>query len=139
MRKLTLISTTLMAIGTLYVGKNSVVAQKLSFGLNVGAGIPMGDYSKTDSTKLPLSSATVNRGKANDTTKYNGFAKTGFHFNVYAQYKIAGPIGLKLMIGGTMNSFDISSFNSTYAAILTENSTGPHGTLLLSLPVEAIM
>jgi len=126
MKKLTIVA----AIAGLCIAQLNTQAQddkKLSFGINVGAGIPMGDYSKTDSTKLPLSSATTNRGKANDTTKYNGFAKTGFHFSVYGQYMIAGPIGVKLLIGGTMNSFDITSFNSTYASILTENGSASPG------------
>src|SRR5580704_16801221 len=116
MKKLSIISVALITAGIFYTGNNAATAQKLSFGVNVGAGIPMGDYSKTDSTKLPISRSTVNAGKANDTTKYNGFAKTGFHFNVWGQYMIAGPIGLKLMIGGTMNSFDAASYTSTYAS-----------------------
>jgi hypothetical protein len=114
----------------LYTGANSANAQsKLSFGLNVGAGIPMASYAKHDSTQLPLSNNTTRYNgahptgyNANDTTKLNGFAKTGFHFNVYGQYMIAGPIGVKLMIGGTMNSYDIATFNSSYAQIWYQNN-----------------
>lgn len=38
---------------------------------------------------------------------------------------IAGPIGVKLLIGGTMNSFDVTSFNSTFASIETEHGSTP--------------
>jgi len=61
-------------------GGNSAFAQglahKFSFGLNVGVGIPGGNFGKADSSALPLSQGT----KSGDTTKVNGFAKTGFHF-----------------------------------------------------------
>src|ERR1700677_1516684 len=128
MKKLTLIATTLVAAGVLYTGANSANAQsKLSFGLNVGAGIPMGAYAKHDSTALPVAGSTMNAGKGNDTTKLNGFAKTGFSFNVYGQYMLAGPIGVKLMIGGTMNSYDVATLNSDFANLQSKyygTSTG---------------
>src|SRR5580692_9932690 len=122
MKNLKLLSITLSTLGIFNTAGTIIVAQnKLSFGLNVGAGIPMGDYSKTDSTRLPLSGYTSNAGKGNDTTKYNGFAKTGFHFSIFGQYMLAGPIGVKLLVGGTMNSYDITAFNSTVASIYAEN------------------
>jgi hypothetical protein len=128
MKKLTLIAATFITLGVLYTGQNSVVAQsKFSFGLNVGAGIPMGAYAKNDSTALPLSSSTVNAGKGNDTTKYNGFAKTGFHFNVYGQYMIVGPVGLKVMIGGTMNSYDIATYNTNYDYLYAKSNPNSGG------------
>lgn len=128
MKKLTLVSTALIAAGILYTGNNFANAQesKLSFGFNIGAGIPMGAYAKNDSTALPIAAATKRYNNAhpypqgynaNDTTKLNGFAKTGFSFNVYGQYRLAGPIGIKLMVGGTMNSYDASAFTSAYAPV----------------------
>ena len=130
MKKIILISTAFIAVGMTYTGNNFANAQesKLSFGFNAGAGIPMGDYAKHDSTASPIASSTVRYSAAhptgytaNDTTKLNGFAKTGFHFNVYGQYRIAGPIGIKLSIGGTMNSYDAATFSSAYAKIWAEN------------------
>jgi hypothetical protein len=117
MKKLNLISATLITAGILFAGTNCANAQsKLSFGLNVGAAIPMGTFAKHDSSALPVSSFTGNNaGKVNDTTKLNGFGKTGFHFNVWGQYMIAGPIGVKLMIGGSMISYDVATLNSDIA------------------------
>jgi len=132
MKKIILISTAFIAVGMTYTGNNFANAQesKISFGFNAGAGIPMGDYAKHDSTASPIAEATKRYNSANpppkgynvnDTTKLNGFAKTGFHFNVYGQYRIAGPIGIKLSIGGTMNSYDAATFSSAYAKIWAEN------------------
>jgi hypothetical protein len=131
MRKLILISI-LITAGVLYTGANSANAQsKFSFGVNIGQGIPMGDYAKHDSTQLPLSHYTTRKNStypkgynANDTNQLNGFAKTGFSFNVYGQYMIVGPIGIKLMVGGTMNSYDIATYNSIYTKIWNESSPG---------------
>ena len=130
MKKISFITFTLLTVCILYTGNNSAIAQdkKLSFGLNVGVGMPVGHYGKSDSSALPLSSSTANAGKANDTTKYNGFARTGFHFNIYAQYMIVGPLGVKVILGGSFNSFDISTFNSVYGAIYNQN-TGNVGTV----------
>lgn len=127
MKKLNLISATLITAGILCVGTNSTNAQanKLSFGLNLGATIPMGGFAKHDSSALPVSQFTGNNtGKVNDTTKLNGFAKTGFHFNVWGQYMIAGPIGVKLMIGGSMISYDVSTLNSDIATQYIAYSPG---------------
>lgn len=124
MKKGPFIAVIVFMVCILYTGKNPVLAQdkKLSFGLNVGAGIPAGHYAKSDSSALPLSGFTANEGKLNDTTRYNGFARTGFHFNIYVQYMIVGPVGIKVMVGGSFNSFNISAFNNVYSAIYNQNT-----------------
>jgi len=119
MKKLTLISAALIGLGMVYTGQNTANAQgvvhKLSFGLNVGCGIPGGDFSKNDGTALPIANA-----KGADTTKYNGFAKTGFHFNIYANYMFSTNVGATIVIGGTMNTFDAA----TLQTVANTNNTG---------------
>ncbi len=73
---------------------------KLTIGVSVGAGIPMSDFGKKDTTGQ------------NDTTKRTGWASTGFHFNVTAGYLLGGPVGVMVMIGGNMNSFDVTSYET---------------------------
>ncbi len=76
---------------------------KIVVGVSVGAGMPMGAFG----TKDKNSSAT-------DTTHTNGWAKTGFHFDVNFGYKFSDNIGGMVMIGGNMNGFDATTYDTKY-------------------------
>jgi len=121
MKKLTILSATLLTLGMLNSAKSQDLAHKLSFGLNVGVGIPGGDFSKNDGSALPLANTTTP-----DTTKYNGFAKTGFHFDVYGTYMFSSHVGAMLSLGGTMNSFDAATLQTV------ANSNGGSGAVVTS-------
>jgi len=86
---------------------------KLTIGISVGAGIPMGDLgNKTRDTV------------AADSNKAHGFANTGFHFNASASYIFAGPLGVMVSIGGNMNSFDGPTYTSVNKYPSGESATG---------------
>ncbi|HTB30443.1 MAG TPA: outer membrane beta-barrel protein [Bacteroidia bacterium] len=73
---------------------------KFNIGVSVGAGMPMGAFGKSANNA------------ANDTSHTNGWAKTGFHFDVNASYYFTNNIGGMLMIGGNMNGFNTSAYIS---------------------------
>ncbi len=79
---------------------------KLFVGFSVGAGLPMGNFGKHDSTggTLPV--------PGRDTTKLKGFANTGFNFNLKAGYHFTKNVGGMIQIGGNMNSFNTSAFQT---------------------------
>ncbi|MHB8603590.1 MAG: hypothetical protein ACYC9R_13225, partial [Nitrosotalea sp.] len=70
----------------------------------------MGDYGKIDSAMLPQ--AYYNQ----DTNHLSGYAKLGFHFNAYAAYMFTHQIGAMISVGGDLNSYDITTYNSEVAA-----------------------
>ncbi|HXC06800.1 MAG TPA: outer membrane beta-barrel protein [Bacteroidia bacterium] len=75
---------------------------KMVVGVSVGAAMPMGAYGST--AKLA----------AGDTAHANGFAKTGFHFDVNAGYYFTSNVGAMIQIGGNMNGFNMTAYNTTY-------------------------
>jgi hypothetical protein len=77
-------------------GKSS---PKISIGLSVGAGLPMGNYGK--STKQGLGDSTL-----------QGYAKTGIHFNLNFGYKFTDMIGVMIMAGGNLNGYNGSAFDA---------------------------
>lgn len=91
---------------TTYGGGSS--DSKLTIGISVGAAIPLSDYAKHDTTH----GYSVGGARGYDSTSRAGYAQTGFHFDVTAGYLIGGPVGAMVMIGGNMNSFDATDFES---------------------------
>jgi hypothetical protein len=80
---------------------------KFSIGLSVGAALPLGAFGgKTKPSDTATSSTAY--------TVKNGFASTGFHFDLNAGYLIAGPVGAMVFIGGNLNAFDATTFSSVY-------------------------
>ena len=102
MKKIILLGITLVSVITLNA------QSKLSFGVSVGAALPMGDFAKHDTAGLSRSSDTTKTGRG------AGWAKTGFHFDVNATYMFSDNIGGELMIGGNMNSFDNATYMTAY-------------------------
>ena len=76
---------------------------KLTIGISVGAALPGSDW------------AAKAKNTSNDSTKRpDGFAMTGFHFDLTAGYQIAGPVGAMILIGGNLNNFDAATYKSVY-------------------------
>jgi Outer membrane protein beta-barrel domain len=88
--------------------------KKLHIGVDVGYSAPSGDFSSTDPSKEP-----VVQPHSTDTTHIAGYAKGGFHFNVYATYMFSEEVGAMISVGGSMNSYDITTLNSNFAAEFT--------------------
>jgi hypothetical protein len=84
---------------------------KLMIGVSVGAGIPVMAFGKSDTLAH------------SDTTHTNGWAKTGFHFNLNAAYKFTDNIGAMVMIGGNMNGFNSSAYTTQHVPALPSGFT----------------
>jgi hypothetical protein len=93
---------------------------KFHFGLNIGYCLPSGDFSSSDISKEP-----IKKSPSTDSTNISGYAKGGFHFNIYGAYMFNSSIGAMLSIGGSMNSYDIGSFNSNFSIGYPSNATPP--------------
>ena len=48
-----------------------------------------------------------------DSVKLQGFAMTGFHFNINASYLLSENIGVMVLFGNSSNQFDLGGFSST--------------------------
>ncbi|HVA97397.1 MAG TPA: outer membrane beta-barrel protein [Bacteroidia bacterium] len=101
------IFTLVIAICAIYTANagNGDNDSKFTLGVSVGAALPMGAYgsAKSDTTIA----------NSNDSTHINnGYAKTGFHFDITAGYLFADNIGGMVYIGGNMNSFDDATYNA---------------------------
>lgn len=109
MKKQILLAFAVLAAFTVEAGNLNVTYggggsdKKMTIGVSIGAGIPMGAWSKKNSD----TAASVQ----NDSTHIqNGFAKTGFHFDVTAGYLFGSSFGAMVYIGGNMNSFDATTY-----------------------------
>jgi hypothetical protein len=110
MKKLILAVATLFVAYTTQAGELNVTRgggndKKMVIGVSIGAAIPMGAYGSknTDTT------ASVQ----NDSTHVqNGYAKTGFHFDLTAGYLFNSSVGAMVFIGGNMNSWDATTYMS---------------------------
>ncbi|MGP8217419.1 MAG: hypothetical protein ACLQQ4_17765 [Bacteroidia bacterium] len=108
--------------------------KKFSIGISIGEAIPMQDFGSTN-VKNSFWDFT-----SPDSTRLQGFATTGFHFNISASYLFSDDFGIMMLIGFSSNSFDINAFSSSigYPA---SNTTGGYSTAeyligpYLSLPV----
>jgi hypothetical protein len=86
---------------------------KFSFGFNVATNIPQGAFARNDSVALPFVSGVLpNLINVRDSNNINGYAKTGFHFNLYATYLFTDHFGAMLSVGGNFNSFDVSTLSA---------------------------
>lgn len=55
-----------------------------------------------------------------DSTHLQGFALSGFHFDISCSYLFTDMLGIEIYLGGNTNSFDISTFQGTigYPAVV---------------------
>lgn len=81
--------------------------KKFSLKLSVGAAIPLGDFASTNvkGSFWDFTSA--------DSTRLQGFATTGFHFDFSFTYYIHDFFGIAVMIGDNINGFDVNAFSNT--------------------------
>lgn len=80
--------------------------RKFIIGVSTGAAIPLGDFASTNVK------GSFWDFKSTDSTRLQGFAQTGFHFNITMSYMFTDNVGLILLFGNSTNPFDINSFSS---------------------------
>lgn len=105
MKKKIMFSICFLAVSVFTFAQRGGNAKKMSLSVNVGAAMPMGAWGskKTDTTQ----------SVATDSTHIqNGYASTGFHFDITAGYLFSGNVGGMVLIGGNMNKFDASTYKS---------------------------
>ena len=68
-------------------------SMKLTLGISVGAGLPLGNFKQADSSGITHSN------------KYQGYAKAGWDFNIKARYQITEHLGILAHLGGNVNEF----------------------------------
>jgi len=97
-------------------GYNSHKDQKLTFSFNAGVAVPVGGFASKDSLKR------------NDTTHANGFAKTGFQFNIDITYRVSKHVGIAARVGGALCSFDAAGYTQAYnvPSTFTVSASGKH-------------
>lgn len=83
--------------------------KRFSVGVSLGAAIPYGDFASTN-TIPPGSFWNPN---PMDSTKLQGFAKTGFNFTINASYLFTHTLGIMVEFGFGSNPFDITTFSNT--------------------------
>jgi len=93
-------------------------ARRFSLGVSLGSAIPVRDFGSTNVR------GAFWDGNSTDSTRLQGFAKAGFHFNVMASYLITDNIGIMCMFGSSYNAFDLNTFSSTIGF----NTYSPAGT-----------
>lgn len=91
--------------------------KKFSLAINIGAAIPMQDFGSTNVKNSFWDFTSV------DSTRLQGFAKTGFHFNITASYRLFNNWGITMLIGNNANAFDINTFSSTIGYPAGNSST----------------
>lgn len=85
---------------------------KFSFGFNLGRGFALGDYGNASGSALPLSNFNHQ-----DTGRLNGYAKTGFHYEVFASFDFLSHIGIILQVSADKSSYDMNTLNFQYAGL----------------------
>lgn len=96
--------------------KNDKDNKRITFGFSFGKGNPVRDYGNTSPSKLPMSLLT-----GQDTNRISGYAQLGFHFNVFATYKLARYVHVMLALNGDINSFDDNTLNAQYTPYFPPN------------------
>lgn len=91
--------------------------KKISLGFNFGNGFPILDYGSASASKMPLGKFT-----GQDTNRLNAYAKTGFHYEVYASYELFRPVSIMLEVAGDKNSCDMNTLNVQYASYFPQNT-----------------
>ena len=81
--------------------------RKFNISLAMGAAVPMGDFG-SNNVKGSFWDFT-----SPDSTRLQGFAQTGFHFEISMSYMFNDNFGIMAMLSGNSNSFDINTFSAT--------------------------
>jgi len=80
--------------------------KKFSLGFSIGPAIPMRDFGSSNV------SGSFWDQYSNDSTRLQGFAKTGFHFNITASYMFSNEWGIMLTFGSSSMPFDVNTFSN---------------------------
>lgn len=98
---------------------NTITSQdkKYSLSLQIGPAIPIGDFASTNvkGSFWDFSSP--------DSTRLQGFAKPGFHFDFSLTYYVYDYFGIALMIGDNINTLDLAAFSATMGYPATASTT----------------
>lgn len=92
-------------------------SKKFIFGYDYGTSIPGSDFAKSDVSKLPMS-----RFYKQDTNKLNGYAKKGFHYDIYFTYKILRHLGITVAVSGDQDNYNINTLYAQYIPFFPPNT-----------------
>ncbi len=103
MRHLLLLTGLLLLLNTANgqyrYGHDSYQKKRFAFSFNVGAGVPMQDFSK---------------GGRPDSTHAVGYASSGFHFEVCASYLIFDYLGIAAALDNTLCPLNTGEYATAY-------------------------
>ncbi len=91
--------------------------KKFFIGFDFGSSYPKRDFGNAGISNLPLSRFT-----GQDTNKINGFALKGYHYDIYAIYRLIPHFNVILSVNGDKNNIDINTLNSEYTVSFPSNS-----------------
>jgi len=118
MKGILLLATSLALFVNFSMAQNTNEEDKrLAFGYNYGESFPQSDFGKTNQSKLPMS-----RLIKQDTTKLSGYAQKGFHYDIYATYRLIPHLSIMAAVYGDQNSYDINTLNSQYISLYPPNT-----------------
>jgi hypothetical protein len=96
--------------------------RKFIIGISIGAAIPSGDFASTNVKNSFWDFHSI------DSTHLQGFAQTGFHFNITAAYMFTDNFGMIILLGNSSNTFDINSFSAAIGGYPASNLSGSYST-----------
>ncbi len=96
---------------------NDQYGKRFSFGYNYGSSIAKGAYGMNNTSKLPISRLTKQ-----DTTELNGYAKTGFHYDIYFTYEFIPHLSAMLAVSGDQSNYDINTLATQYYSFFAPNT-----------------
>jgi len=73
-----------------------LIGNRFTFGVDGGIAMPAGNFGSTDN-----SNGTI-----------NGFAKSGFHYDIYAGVRLISCLGIMAQYGANNNSFNTAAINT---------------------------
>lgn len=86
------------------------------FGINFGTCIPTGEYASTDASKEPIAAAP-----GSDISDISGYAKTGFHAEVYGIFSLGDYTGGMISLNGSWNSYNTKALANNFALLSAQN------------------
>jgi hypothetical protein len=121
-------------ISNAQVNKIAVTGNKFDFGIDVGFSLPASDFA---SSSLPAYSSN---------NVIDGYAKTGFCYDLHASYKFSKYIGIMVLYGNNINPINTSELTTSMGAsssasgeyTVAEYLVGPYFSLtLVKIKIEA--
>jgi hypothetical protein len=97
-------------------------SRKFILSASIGTSIPYGDFASTNVKNSFWDFRSI------DSTHLQGFAQTGFHFNITATYMFNNNVGMIILLGNSTNSFDINTFSTSIGGFPASNLSGNYST-----------